>query len=1279
MVESVPDHINFPKEEEQILELWKKIDAFKNCLKQSKNKPRYSFYDGPPFATGLPHYGHILAGTIKDIVTRYAHQNGFHVERRFGWDCHGLPVEYEIDKKLGITGPEDVMKMGIENYNKECRQIVMRYSSEWEFIVNRLGRWIDFKNDYKTMYPWFMESIWWVFKQLYEKGLVYRGFKVMPFSTACSTPLSNFESGQNYKDVVDPAVIVSFPLDEDPNVSVIAWTTTPWTLPSNLALCVHPNLDYVKIKHAKDGKVYILMEARLGALFKKEAEYEIIGKFKGSTLKGKKYKPLFNYFIELKKTGAFKICNDTYVTEDSGTGVVHQAAYFGADDYRVCLEHGVITKEMVVCPVDESGKFTKEVTDFAGQYVKDADKNIIRWLKQNGRLVDQSTYKHSYPFCWRSETPLIYKAVPSWFIRVEVLVQKLLANNQKTYWVPEFVKEKRFANWLRDAHDWAVSRNRYWGTPIPLWASDDFEEIVCIESIQQLEELSGQKVTDLHRESVDGITIPSKRPGQPPLKRISEVFDCWFESGSMPYAQQHYPFEHKREFEDCFPADFIAEGIDQTRGWFYTLLVLSTALFDQPPFKNLIANGLVLASDGQKMSKRKKNYPDPLNVVNKYGADALRLYLINSPVVRAESLRFKETGVKDILKDVFLPWYNAYRFLIQNVQRFQIEDGEQLMLNEDEFVASNNFMDKWILSFTQSLIKFVRQEMAAYRLYTVIPQLVKFVDKLTNWYVRSNRKRIKGEGGVQDCRHALETLFMVLFSMVKVMAPFTPFLTELIYQNLRHLIDPESIKGVNVDSVHYLMVPKPRDDLINPDIERAVARMQSTIELGRVIRDRRTMPTKYPLREVVIIHPDQQCLQDLSSLDEYILEELNVRSLTTSQDQLKYGVSLKAEPDNTIGKRLKGDFKAVSQAIRKLTNDQLKRFRETGEIDVLGHKLGEDDLKLTYTFAQGADSKYEAHSDNEILVLLDVTPDQSMLDEGIAREVINRIQKLRKKASLQPVDKITIYYDVEPSTASLASIIPSHSEYIFNTTKQPLSAYPPVGPEIITETTDLKGTKLHLTIVKREETSSSSTSAVVQPKIVPEPQTKPACRYVNLVLSNGTPETGTSSMFGSLLLENPKGKSPISYDVMKQQAQVVFGIRGKEVKICKSPDRSKELTSSDLGNLDALSGSTLYVFIASITSSNFNTPIKASNPLCRFINIEFHDKSTTKSGMVLLENPQQEFPMDFAALKQQVCAIFGIVGKSVTLCDSNKKQNGLTCSAPEDVLRFHGKTLHAFV
>ena len=634
--ETAAENFDFSKEEENVLNYWTQIDAFKTQLELSKDRKRFTFYDGPPFATGLPHYGHILAGTIKDTVTRWATQTGHHVERRFGWDCHGLPVEYEIDQTLNIKSPEDVRKMGIDNYNNECRKIVMRYSHEWEKIVGRLGRWIDFKNDYKTLYPWFMESVWYVFKQMFDKNLVYRGFKVMPYSTKCCTPLSNFEAGQNYKDVQDPAVIIIFPaLDEEGKelgYSFLAWTTTPWTLPSNLALCMHPDLEYVKIKvKGHQDQVFVVMEALLSQLFKSPEEYEILDKAKGSTYKGQSYKPLFNYFVDKVGKNAFKVLNDTYVTSENGTGIVHQAPYFGEDDYRCCLNANIITKSgPFICPVDEAGNFTADVTEFTGQHVKDADKHIIKHLKDNHRLYSQSTYQHSYPFCWRSDTPLLYKAVPSWFVRVEDFRDKLLANNAKTYWVPEFAKDKRFANWLRDARDWAISRNRYWGNPIPLWVSDDFEEIVCVGSIAELEELSGVKgVSDLHKEFVDKITIPSKK-GKGVLKRVSEVFDCWFESGSMPYAQSHYPFERKEEFEANFPADFIAEGIDQTRGWFYTLLVISTLIFDKPPFKNLITNGLVLAADGQKMSKRKKNYPDPVKIINKYGADSIRIYLISS-------------------------------------------------------------------------------------------------------------------------------------------------------------------------------------------------------------------------------------------------------------------------------------------------------------------------------------------------------------------------------------------------------------------------------------------------------------------------------------------------------------------------------------------------------------------------------------------------------------------------------------------------------------------------
>ncbi|CAH1783925.1 unnamed protein product [Owenia fusiformis] len=1177
MVQPVPEHINFPKEEETICDLWKDIDAFQTSLKQSKGKPRYTFYDGPPFATGLPHYGHILAGTIKDIVTRWAHQSGFHVERRFGWDCHGLPVEFEIDKTLGIKGPEDVAKIGIEAYNNECRKIVSRYATEWETIIGRLGRWIDFKNDYKTMYPWFMETIWWIFKQLYDKGLVYRGSKVMPFSTACNTPLSNFESGQNYKEVVDPAVTVSFPLVDEPGVSLIAWTTTPWTLPSNLALCVNPLLDYVKIKDNTTENVYIMMEARLSALFKKEEEYTVLEKFKGETLKGKQYKPIFQYFYkQMKDKGAFRVLTDSYVTEETGTGIVHQAAYFGEDDYRVCLAHGIITKDMeIICPVDASGRFTDEVADFKGQHVKDADKNIIKWLKNNGRMVHQSTVKHSYPFCWRSETPLIYKAVPSWFVRVQQMSQNLLENNQKTYWVPDFVKEKRFANWLRDARDWAISRNRYWGTPIPLWVSDDGKEVVCIGSVEELAELSGTKVEDLHRDTVDKITIPSAS-GKGVLRRVPEVFDCWFESGSMPYAQAHYPFENKKEFEDCFPADFIAEGIDQTRGWFYTLLVLSSSLFGKPPFKNLIVNGLVLASDGEKMSKRKKNYPDPMAVVNKYGADALRLYLINSPVVRAESLKFKEDGVRDVLKDVFLPWYNAYRFLMQNIERLEREENIQFLYNEKTASLPVNYMDKWILTFTQSLIKFVRKEMEAYRLYTVVPRLIKFVDQLTNWFVRMNRKRLKGDSGSEDCTQALETLFSVIYSMCKVMAPFIPFLTEHMYQNLKHLLHPDSEDGSKQGSIHYLMLPHPREELIHAEIEEAVLRMQTVVELGRVVRDRATMPVKYPLREIVVIHQEQAVLDDVRSSQKYILEELNVRKLTTTTDKEKYGVHLRAEPDHkTLGPRLGGAFKTIIGDIKKLSDGQLQDFLKSGKITVKGHDLGPEDLRIMYTFDSSSKSTpncYEAHSDNDILILLDVTPDQSMLDEGLAREIINRLQKLRKKAHLVPADDITVFYK---ASGALTRVAKDFNDFITQSIKQPLLPFPVVGngKEIISEKTQIKGDDLEMTLVEghvlelaqSQSATTSTTNGLA-----------PFCKFVNVELCDAAPQCGVKGTQGTVLLENPKGDFIITLDELVKQVKIIFGLQNKTLRVYGSKSRKDEIKT--LKEALTLHTKTLYVF-----------------------------------------------------------------------------------------------------
>ncbi|XP_078433905.1 tRNA synthetase class I (I, L, M and V) family protein isoform X2 [Wolffia australiana] len=978
---------SFPRQEEEILKLWERIDAFKTQLHLTENKPEYVFYDGPPFATGLPHYGHILAGTIKDIVTRYQSMNGRHVTRRFGWDCHGVPVEHEIDKKLGITTRDQVLQMGIDRYNEECRSIVTMYVAEWEKVVTRVGRWIDFRNDYKTMDPNYMESLWWVFSQLWEKGLVYRGFKVTPYSSGLKTALSNFEAGLDYRDVSDPAIMVSFPLIGDPHGgALVAWTTTPWTLPSNLALCINANLTYVKARDKTSGSVYIVAESRLSQLPSKKpkggaadgvesskistskskeaanekprkgadaGQYEVLEKIQGTSLLGLKYVPLFDYFSDYSDV-AFKVVGDSYVTDDSGTGVVHCAPAFGEDDYRVCIASNIIQKDVnLVVAVDSDGCFTERIVDFKGRYVKDADKDIITAVKAKGRLVSSGSMVHSYPFCWRSGTPLLYRAVPSWFIAVENIKEKLIECNKQTYWVPDYVKEKRFHNWLENARDWAVSRSRFWGTPLPIWISEDGQEIVIIDSISKLEKLSGVKVTDLHRHKIDHITIPSSRgPSYGTLRRVEDVFDCWFESGSMPYAYIHYPFENVALFENNFPGHFVAEGLDQTRGWFYTLMVLSTALFGKPAFQNLICNGLVLAEDGKKMSKSLRNFPPPMEVIDEYGADALRLYIVNSPVVHGEPMRFKKEGTFGVVKDVFLPWYNAYRFLVQNAKRLEIEGLAPFVpVDISKLQLSTNVLDQWINSATESLVQFVRREMDAYRLYTVVPYLLKFINNLTNIYVRFNRKRLKGRTGEEDCRVSLSTLYHVLLNTCKVMAPFTPFFTEVLFQNLRKVVNGSE------ESIHYCSYPTALGKR-EERIEQSVSRMMTIIDLGRNIRERHNKPIKTPLREMIVVHPSTDFLEDITGkLKEYVVEELNIRSVVPCNDPLKYA-GLRAEPNfNALGKRLGKSMGAVAKEVKSMSQADILAFEGSGESIFCGHTLKLGDIKVLREFKRPVDVK----------------------------------------------------------------------------------------------------------------------------------------------------------------------------------------------------------------------------------------------------------------------------------------------------------------------------------
>eukprot|EP01062_Namystynia_karyoxenos_P076583 TRINITY_DN752_c0_g1_i2.p1 TRINITY_DN752_c0_g1~~TRINITY_DN752_c0_g1_i2.p1 ORF type:complete len:1234 (+),score=563.16 TRINITY_DN752_c0_g1_i2:123-3704(+) len=1025
-LDDMHDQPNFSESEEEILAYWTKIDAFKTSLKKSEGRKPFSFYDGPPFATGLPHYGHILAGTIKDVVCRWAHLTGHYVERRFGWDCHGLPIEFEIEKQKGIKSSKDIIGpggCGIAQYNEWCREIVMRYAGEWEMIVTRMARWIDFKNDYKTMNLSYMESVWWVFRTLWDKGLVYRGYKVMPYSYACTTVLSNHEAGMNYNDVNDPSVVVNFPWVDDPEVKFLAWTTTPWTLPSNLALCVGPEMDYQLIKDKASGNKYILAKSRMVQLYPKLAKgeaagkyYEVLEEYKGKQLVGRQYEPLFDFFLRKKADGCFKVIMDTYVTEDSGTGIVHQAPGFGEDDYRVCIAHGLITKdEKVPCPVDENGEYTDEVPDWKGVVVKEADKDIAKVLKERGRLVSSGTVVHSYPFCWRSDKPLIYKACPSWFVNVERIKDKVLESSEMTRWVPEAVRSGRFNNLVKGAPDWAVSRSRYWGCPLPVWHSEDWEVTKCIGSVKELEELCGQKVTDLHRHHIDHLTIPDPRGGgRPPLKRVSEVFDCWFESGSMPYGQCHYPFENKEKFESSFPADFIAEGVDQTRGWFMTLLVLSTACFEKACFRNLIVNGLVLAADGKKMSKRLKNYPDPLDVVRKHCADALRLYLINSPVVHGQELRFKEEGVRDVVKEVMLPIYHALKF-------FTIQHN-RLVLAGHKFDPKTplgaNVMDQWVLATSASLVRYLKGEMEAYRLSTVLQSdrgVMRWVDNLTNWYVRMNRSRLKGSGGLQDWQQALATLFRVLEVTARVMASFTPYIAEQIWLQLRPLL-PEHERE---DSVHYTSIPEVDESLMCPVVERRVERMQKVARLVRYIRDRKGVGLRKPVKEIIVIHRDAEFLDDVQHMAPYIREEVNTFEVSCTSKEGDWVVTT-AEPCLPgLGKRFGKRQREFAEGIKADPSGIAKKLLADGEVEVRGEKLGHDEVSLVRTFREGV-VDYETHTDGSVVVLMSLVQDEAVLREGASREFVSRVQTLRKRARLQMTDKVKVWWECADETLTRA-------------------------------------------------------------------------------------------------------------------------------------------------------------------------------------------------------------------------------------------------------------------
>ncbi|GAB4184792.1 MAG: isoleucine--tRNA ligase [Simkaniaceae bacterium] len=995
----------FSEKEERILDFWERQEIFRKSLENRKGSPFFSFYDGPPFATGLPHYGHLLAGTIKDVIPRYKTMKGYFVPRRFGWDCHGLPVENEIEKAKELSGAPEIEKFGIDKFNEECRSIVLRYTSQWRSTVSRMGRWVDFDHTYKTMDMSFMESVWWVFGELWKKGLVYQGFKVMPFSAKLGTPLSNFEANLNYQDVDDPSLSVLFPLREEENAYLLIWTTTPWTLTSNLAVIANGEIEYAKVLHKETGRLIYLAKSRLGAYFKSDDEFEVLETMKGDSLAGKRYFPPFEYFTKGENPNAFQVLLDDFVGEGDGTGLVHAAPAFGESDFFVCKREGI----NLACPVDQNGKFTDEIPEYAGMFVKDADKQIIQRLKSKGLVFQQGTIRHRYPFCWRSDSPLIYKAVKTWFVSVEELKERMLAANQKIYWVPEHIKEGRFGKWLENARDWAISRNRYWGTPIPVWQSDDGDSIV-ISSVEELERRTGKKISDLHRHFIDELTFEENGKV---FRRIPEVFDCWFESGSMPYAQNHYPFENNEETLQAFPADFIAEGLDQTRGWFYTLTVLGAALFDTNAFKNVIVNGLILAEDGHKMSKRLKNYPEPMDVVQKYGADAIRLYLLSSPAVKGEDLRFSERGVENVVRQFLLPFWNAYIFLGTYANIYHWEP------QAENCKVPKAAIDRWILSLLQKLIKEIEEAMDRYMLAQAVEPFLSFIDSLTNWYIRRSRPRFWSEEETKDRREAFETLYRVLLNLSKIAAPFIPFLSEEIYQNLRSVKDPES--------VHLHHFPIYDADLRNVRLEKEMDKVQIAVSLGHGLRKESKVKVRQPLSTAYVISADPETRECLEAQAPLIADELNVKAVVIEQEESKF-VDYKIKPNfRTLGPKFGKMINQVRKKIESMRLEDLQRLQKEKRLtitvegqDIL---LEEGDVQVQREAKEGI----VAATEGDITIALDLALNEELLLEGLAREIVNKVNTQRKNENFDVTDRIVIRID---STEKVRDCFAVHGDYI---------------------------------------------------------------------------------------------------------------------------------------------------------------------------------------------------------------------------------------------------------
>ena len=907
MFKKVDTKQSFPKMEEEILKFWEENKIFEKSVE--KNSKPYSFYDGPPFATGTPHYGHIVASLMKDVVPRYWTMKGYKVERKWGWDCHGLPIENIAEKELGIKHKNEIEKMGVEKFNEFCRSKVLGYVDEWKKVIKRLGRWADMENSYKTMDLSFMESVWWVFKELYNKGLVYEGYRSMLICPRCETTLSQSEVSEGYKDIKDLSAIAKFELEDEPGTFVLAWTTTPWTLIGNVALAVGKDIIYTRAKVLKNGKeigTFITSSEYtqniLPKLFEKPGETLSYSgeKIEGKDLVGKKYKPVFDYYFDNKNLenheNGWKIYAADFVTTEDGTGVVHIAPAFGEDDLQLGKKYNL----PFIQHVGMDGIIKKDAGGFAGMNVKPSgdvqatDVDIIKYLAKKDLLFAKEKYEHSYPHCWRCETPLINYATSSWFVNITKIKEEMLENAKGINWVPEHIKEGRFGNWLEGARDWSISRQRYWASVMPIWKCE-CGEIKVIGSVEELGDLSGEKITDIHKHIVDRITFKCEKCGGE-MKRIPDVLDTWFDSGSMPYAQAHYPFENKEKFDGSFPAEFIAEGVDQTRCWFYYLHAIATAVKKSEAFKNVVVNGIVLAEDGKKMSKRLNNYPDPSLVMDKYGADALRFYLTSSPVVAAETLNFKESDVADIVRGMMRMLWNSYSFFVlyANIDKFQVPSSK--------FQVPKNLLDKWIISELNMLIKSVNESMEKYELNKTVRLFPKFVDNLSNWYIRRSRKRFWKSEDDDDKNQAYQTLHYVLVELSKLMAPFCPFISEEIYKNL-----------TGRESVHLADFPVADEKLIDEKLNEEMGKVRDIITEALQLRAKAGIKVRQPLSDLRFKNYDLR-----KELIEIIKEEVNVKNASFDKN-IAENIVLNTEITEDL--KLEGQAREIIRFIQEMRKE----------------------------------------------------------------------------------------------------------------------------------------------------------------------------------------------------------------------------------------------------------------------------------------------------------------------------------------------------------------------